>query len=173
MESRVVKRSTSVAMAMPVALAIAISGCTGNPFAPPLGDSAAGLWNDQHSVGGLLSNFVNSYLYRDSLRYSDCLAESFLFIYYDPESGRFDQWYRLTDLRTTGALFRTFDDIRLAFATVPSDVANFNLPDSVLSFQVAFNLEIGGQLPIFGYARFESRREDDGKFRLISWRDDF
>ncbi|MDK9699779.1 MAG: hypothetical protein OEM52_06525 [bacterium] len=151
----------------------ALTGCEHNLFAPQRGDEQSGLWNEQASVGGLLANFTNSYLYRDSSRYADCISESFLFTYYDPDRGRYDQWYRITDLTATGALFRTYDDIRLTFGTLSSEVSSLNQSDTLISFQVSFNLELGDQLPIFGYARFETRKETDGKFRFVSWRDDF
>ncbi len=150
-----------------------IAGCTHNPFAPKLGDGQTGLWSDQSSVGGLLTNFVNSYVYRDSTRYSDCLSESFIFVYYDPDNGRFEQWYRITDLQTTGALLRSYEDIRLTLGSLPQELLNFKGADTVVSFQVSFNLELGGQLPVYGIARFETRKESDGKFRFTSWHDDF
>ena len=154
-------------------IALLFTGCTHNPFAPKLGNGQSGLWSDQKTIGGLLTNFVNSYVYRDSTRYADCLSESFLFMYYDPDNGRFDQWYRQTDLQTTGALLRTYEDIRLTFGNLPPELTNFNKPDTVVSFQVSFNLELGGQLPVFGFAMFDARQESDGKFRLVEWRDDF
>lgn len=148
-------------------------GCSKNPFFPHFTDRTSSIWTNQQTVGELLSNFANSYIYRDSIRYADCISENFVFIYFDTDDGRFNQWYRRTDLETTGALFRTYQQIQLTFGVIPDAIRNFDIPDSLLSFQISFNLEIGEFMPIFGYARFEVLKESDGKFRIQSWRDDF
>ncbi|MCX7835249.1 MAG: hypothetical protein N2450_04170 [bacterium] len=149
-----------------------VTSCNRNPFFPRLTDYVSSVWTPQTTVGELLTNFTNSYIYRDSLRYADCISENFVFLYFDADDGRFNQWYRRTDLEATGALFRTYSQIRLTFGSIPDTIRNFSYPDSLLSFQVFFNLEIGEFLPIFGYAYFEVLKESDGKFRIQTWRDD-
>ena len=89
-------------------LGLITAGCL-NPFAPIEGDVGETVWSDQRTVRGLLDNFALSYDYRDSLRYSDCLDESFVFRYYNAERGYYDSWFRETDLITTGGMFRAFD----------------------------------------------------------------
>lgn len=154
-------------------LSILFSSCSENPFFPHLTNKNSTIWTNQSNVNELLTNFTNSYIYRDSLRYSDCISENFVFLYYNPDDGRFDQWYRRTDLETTGALFRNYSMIRLTFGTISDHIRFFSDRDSLLPFQISFNLEIGELLPIFGYARFEVKKEEDGKFRILTWRDDF
>lgn len=153
-------------------LAILLAGCF-NPFSPVEGTIGSGGWSDQTTVGGLLHNFAQSYDYRDSLRYADCLSESFVFHYFDVEAGRFDSWFRHTDLQSTGGLFRIYDRIDLEWNSIPVGVEGFNLPDSVASFIVRYNLTLGQEAPLMGYAHFEAKREEDGKFRVLTWWDDF
>jgi len=149
-----------------------LSGCL-NPFAPVEGEVGTSLWSDQGTIGGMLHNFALAYNYRDSLRYADCLDESFVFHYYDVESGHFDSWFRDTDLKTTGALFRSFDRIDLEWNLIPDAVEGFTQPDTTMQFIVKFNLTLGIEVPLMGYARFSVRKGEDGRFRVLVWRDDF
>ena len=147
-------------------------GCV-NPFAPELGNPASSLWTEQLTVGGLLQNFRNAYNYADSLHYADCLADDFTFFYFDPDENRFDQWYRDTDLSTTGGLFRHFRSIQLVWGSLPSEIEDFAQEDSLLEFQVPFNLTLDDLSPLYGFARFSVYRPVGGKFQIKVWRDDF
>jgi len=149
-----------------------LSGCL-NPFAPIEGKAGSRTWNDQRTVGGLLTNFALAYDYRDSLHYADCLDESFVFNYYDIDAGRYESWYRDTDLKATGGLFRNYAQIDLEWNLIPDDVINFDIPDSSLSFVIRFNLTIEEETPLMGFARFAVKMGEDGRFRVTSWRDDF
>jgi hypothetical protein len=149
-----------------------LCGCL-NPFAPVQGEVGTQSWSDQKTVGGLLRNFSLAYDYRDSLRYADCLDESFVFHFYDVDAGRFDSWYRDTDLKATGGLFRNYDRLDLEWNLIPDDVVNFSLPDSLLSFIVRFNLTLGEDSPLMGYAHFSVQMGADKRFRVVTWSDDF
>jgi len=151
------------------------TGCL-NPFAPELGDPSESIWTDQQTVGDLLDNFKNSYILRDSLRYSDLLADNFTFKYYDIENAREDQWGRDTDLKATGGLFRTFDQISLTWYAVAPIIREFAFEDSSLEFDVSFNLSLygssgGSAYDLYGLARFTVLKESGDKFRIITWKD--
>lgn len=151
---------------------IILTGCL-NPFAPVEGSVGERSWSDQRTVGGLLRNFELAYDYRDSLRYADCLAESFIFYYYNTQNGHFESWFRETDLKATGGMFRGFDRIDLEWNLIPEEVENFTKPDSTIDFIVRFNLELGNEAPLMGFARFSVRSGPDGRFRFLVWYDDF
>jgi len=155
-----------------VFLSALLSACL-NPFAPVEGETGARTWSDQSDVGGLLHNFALAYDYRDSLRYADCLDENFVFDFYNVEHSRFDRWFRETDLKATGGLFRNYQRIDLEWNFIPAETEYFNYPDSTLQFVVRFNLTLGSEAPLMGYARFSVRMSRDNKFRVIGWRDDF
>ena len=154
--------------------AVILSGCL-NPFAPALGDPAESLWTDQQTVGDLLSNFRNAYNLQDSLRYSNCLADNFIFYYYDVENSREDQWGRDTDLKATGGLFRNFDNVALVWYAVAPTISAFSTADSSLEFDVSFNLSLYGDgsstYDLYGFARFKVLKESGDQFRIISWKD--
>lgn len=149
--------------------AVLTAGCL-NPFAPVEGDVGKSIWSDQSTVEGLLDNFAMSYDFRDSLRYADCLDESFVFHYYDVVNGRPDRWFRETDLKATAGLFRAFENIDLEWNL--DTVKTFNL-DGQDSFTVRFNLTLGDEVPLMGYAKFIVLMGDDGRFRIRDWVDDF
>ena len=97
---------------------ILMSGCW-NPFAPTEGSLEGGValtLTEQRSPEDVLQNFRYAYIYRDSLVYSELFDTSFTFIYYDPDiggTGGYNYWGRDTELRTTGRLFRAFDNFTL------------------------------------------------------------
>ncbi len=152
--------------------AVCLSSCF-NPFAPIEGEAGSQTWSDQTSIGGLLNNFALAYDYRDSLRYADCLDESFIFDYYDIEEGRTDRWFRDTDLKATGGLFRNFRQIDLEWNQIPVWVEDFTQPDTTVEFVVRFNLTLDEESPLMGYAHFAVRSSENNVFRFLSWRDDF
>jgi len=156
-------------------LLLPFSGCL-NPFAPVLGDPSASLWTDQQTVGELLDNFRNAYNLQDSLRYSNCLSANFVFYYYDVENSRDDQWGRDTDLKATGGLFRSFDEVHLTWYAIPATISEFSQGDSSLEFDLSFSLSLYGSggtssYDLYGFARFTVLKETGDQFRIISWKD--
>lgn len=151
---------------------IGFVGCL-NPFAPEEAGLSSDIWDEQNTVGGLLRNFRTSYTLKDSLRYSDLIADEFVFEYFDPSLGRYDQWYRDTELRTTGGLMRYVDRLDLRWGPIPADLDSFSQADTTVEFTVNFTLTAGDIAAVTGFARFRVRAGEDGRFRLVMWRDDF
>lgn len=156
-------------------LSLGLSGCL-NPFAPALGDTSESLWTDQQTVGQLMDNFKYSYNLRDSLRYSDCLADNFVFLYYDVENSRDDQWGRDTDLRATGGLFRNFEEIHLTWSALLPSIREYAGVDSSLEFDVSFSLSLYGMggasaYDLYGFARFTVLKKKGDRFRILTWKD--
>lgn len=152
-----------------------LNGCL-NPFAPELGDPSQSIWTKQQTIGELLENFKNAYNFQDSLRYAATLATNFIFYYYDVENEREDQWGRDTDLKATGGLFRSFDQVRLIWYAIPPAIAEFSAVDSSLEFDVSFNLFLYGSggassYELYGFARFKVRKDAGDSFRILSWKD--
>ena len=155
-----------------VVLVFTIAGCL-NPFAPELGELSGNIWDSQETIGGLLRNFRTSYTLRDSLRYSELIADEFVFQYFDLQLNRYDQWFRDTELRATGGLMRSVDRLDLRWGPLPEDLDTFSVADTTVEFTVNFSLSAGDFPPVFGFARFQVRRNAGGLFRIQSWRDDF
>lgn len=149
-----------------------LAGCV-NPFAPEEGGVSTDLWEPQITIGELLQNFQTAYALRDSLRYADLIAQDFVFQYFNVNEERYDQWFRDTELRTTGALLRSFDRIDLRWGPIPAAIDTFSRPDTTVEFTVNFTLTAGDFSPITGFARFQARAGDEGRFRLVQWRDDY
>ncbi len=148
------------------------TGCI-NPFAPELGEFSEDLWDPQTTAGGLLRNFQTAYTLCDSLKYSDLIADEFVFQFFDVERQRFDQWYRETELKATGGLMRSLDRLDLRWGAVSEQIDTFAVVDSTLEFAVNFSLSAGSIASITGFAYFQVRTGDDGRFRIVVWRDDF
>jgi hypothetical protein len=154
---------------------VPITGCL-NPFAPTLGNSSQSVWTQAQTVGELLDNFRNAYNLRDSLRYSSCLADNFVFYYYDVENERNDQWGRDTDLKATGGLFRNFDDVTLTWYGIADTISDFSQEGLEKEFDISFNLSLfrsvgNAAYDLYGLAHFTVSKAPGGKFRIVSWKD--
>lgn len=148
-------------------------GCI-NPFAPREGGLSGDIWEPQTTIGGMLKNFRTAYALRDSLRYADLIAEDFIFQYYNADLLRYDQWYRDTELRATGGLMRSYDHLDVRWGPLyPEELDTFSVPDTTVEFTINFSLSVGEDIAISGFARFRTRADDDGRFRITLWRDDY
>lgn len=130
---------------------------------------------EQQTPEEVLENFQIAYTFKDSLIYSDVLAEAFIFEYFDTNlgpSGSFMTWGRDTDLKTTGRLFRTFDVINLRFLNTLFSEAEGEFEKRF----VRFNLNLFGSdinFIITGTAIFTFRQsERDNKWRIVRWKDE-
>ena len=154
------------------ALIFLVAGCA-NPFAPTLRGTTGTLWTDASTVGKMLRNFTTAYELRDSLQYSDLLAEDFQFQYYDAQLQRTEGWYRETDLRATARMFRSFDNISLIWGTLPAEVDSFSLENSEVEVRVQYQLLLDELSPVIGFASFRLFKPAGDRFRIVLWRDDF
>jgi hypothetical protein len=165
----------SIAFTTLICLNFGLAGCL-NPFAPVMGNPSTSLWTDQQTVGELLDNFKNSYNFQDSLRYANCLDESFIFIYYDVIEEREDQWGRDTDLKATGGLFTNFEQINLTWYALPDSIENFAEENTSLEFDASFALSLygyagGSTYDLYGFANFTVKKEEGDRFRILTWKD--
>lgn len=146
-----------------------------NPFAPTEGDLDGAIsltLTEQRSPDEVLQNFRYAYVYRDSLVYSELLDTSFTFVYYDPEiggSGGNNFWGRDTELRTTGRMFRTFDNFTLVWnATIASDTSQ----SGIISLTKTFDLSIDSDKAFTGNAIFDFISDSTGTWRIKRWEDE-
>lgn len=147
-------------------------GCL-NPFAPRLTQSIEDvdfIVTEQQNPDEVLQNFKVSYIFRDSLLYSDLLDSNFIFTYYDPEIGTSGQnvtWTRDTELRTTGRLFRFFDVIDLIWHS-----SIYEIEGKESKVEKAFDLTLvssESNYHITGRAEFTFKECWDGKWRITQW----
>ncbi len=151
-----------------------LSACW-NPFAPtegPLEGAISLTLTDQRSPDEVLQNFRYAYVYRDSLVYSNLLDTSVIFVYYDPDvggTGGYAFWGRDTELRTTGRLFRTFDNFTLVWnATIAEDTSQ----NGTISLTKTFDLSIAGDIFLSGNAVFDFVSDSSGTWRIHRWEDE-
>lgn len=144
-----------------------------NPFAPKLTKSIEAvdfIVTEQQNPDEVLQNFKVSYIFRDSLLYSDLLDTNFIFTYYDPEIGTSGQnvtWTRDTELRTTGRLFRYFDVIDLIWHS-----SIYEIEGKESKVNKAFDLTLvssESNYHITGRAEFTFKQCWDGKWRITQW----
>ena len=161
---------------LPVALLVLVilSSCW-NPFAPTKGTLDGGVvltLTEQRSPDEVLQNFRYAYIYRDSVVYSKLFDTSFVFIYYDDEiggTGGYNYWGRDTELRTTGRLFKAFDQFTLVWnAVISRDTSDAGL----ITLTQTFDLSISGDIFLHGNAVFDFKSDDEGVWRITRWEDE-
>ena len=152
-------------------IAIVSLNCT-NPFAPKLGEPGGTSVPDAGTIGGMLELFKYAYNTKDSLIYSTLLDSSFVFQYYDSENSIYDQWYRTSDLKATGGLFRSFNIIDLYWYNIPSTLWTIDTSDSTVDFKAYFNLSLDNTV-VTGFARFDCYKKAGSTFKITAWHDDF
>jgi hypothetical protein len=147
-----------------------------NPFAPQLTRSLESvdlIITQQQSPEEVLQNFKVSYIFRDSLLYSDLLDTAFIFAYYDPEAGTSGQivsWNRDTDLRTTGRLFRHFHVIDLVWNSTITENINENTGEMSKQFDLTL-VSDETDYHVTGRAVFSFRKCWDNRWRITHWDD--
>jgi hypothetical protein len=126
---------------------------------------------EQHDPEEVLQNFRYAYIYRDSLVYSDLFDTNFIFLYFDPDiggAGGYNYWGLDTELRTTGRLFRTFDNFTLVWnATIAEDTSQ----NGVVSLTKTFDLSVEGKL-ISGNAVFDFIADSTETWHITRWQDE-
>jgi len=158
-----------------IAIALLVTGCF-NPFAPELTRSlepADLIVTQQKSPLEVLQNFKVSYIFKDSLLYSNLLDTAFIFRFYDYDMGTSGQevsWMRDTELRTTGKLFRHFEIIDLIWnSTIRESVS-----DDSSKLTKKFDLTLVSSetsYHITGTAEFTFRKCWDDRWRIVEWYD--
>ncbi|MBN1781827.1 hypothetical protein JW948_11920 [bacterium] len=153
-----------------------LTGCV-NPFAPELTqsiESADLIVTQQLSPDEVLQNFKVSYIFRDSLLYSNLLDTAFVFYYYDPgavTSGTYVSWNRETDLRITGRLFRHFQVIDLVWhSTIYEDIG-----ENEGKIGKQYDLTVVSENQDYhatGKALFTFKKCWDSTWRITQWKDD-
>lgn len=156
-------------------------GCF-NPFAPRLDNSNGPpiVITSQSTTYEVLDNFVYAYTFKDSLVYADILDSSFVFVYFDPNigsSGRFVSWGRDVDLKTTGQLFKKFDTITLTWNSTIYEDTTFVNDTTIVSIEMSKTLQLGlfgknEEYTLSGSAVFKFEPCDDGKWRIVRWKDE-
>lgn len=156
-----------------------------NPFAPAIENSPdlQFLVTEQRSPEEVLKNFKLAYFFRDSVLYYDCLDSAFIFYFFDPNfegNGRYVNWGKELDLRTTGRLFRNFEVINLVWeSTIYQDTLTWNasLQPAKIELITQFSLKLGQfnsgfDFDIWGKAIFTFILNNyDKKWRIIRWED--
>ncbi|MBN2011575.1 hypothetical protein JW960_19750 [candidate division KSB1 bacterium] len=150
-----------------------------NPFAPKVTDTLklSELITQQKTPEEVLTNFKYAYTFKDSTLYSNLLDSSFVFVYFDPNSGtsgRFVSWGRSEDLRTTGKLFRSFTVIDLTWNStiyaIQDSIAG--LAESSKSFRLSL-VNDQESITIGGTAVFSFKRDPkEDMWRITRWKDE-
>ncbi len=150
-------------------------GCV-NPFAPKLDESpnnSTSILSDQKTVDGVLQNFKQAYIFRDTTIYGRLFAQNFIFVFKDYEKGVDVFWGRDDDVRTTYGLFQNVQRLDLIWnSTVATSGDNIKLTITK-NFNLTVTFSASDVVRIDGYANLTLERTDSTTAWLITrWRDE-
>jgi hypothetical protein len=158
-----------------IVMLVFASGC--NPFAPALeeGDGFDDLVGDPRTIEGFFSAFRYAYELRDISLYQTLLDSSFVFLYYDFDSGVNREWRYAQDIESTRRLFNRATNIQLTWnQIIAQDLsADGRQAEVVRSFNLLIGLAGSDALRGSGNVNFRlARRDTTANWRLLRWRDE-
>lgn len=147
-----------------------------NPFAPRLDLNDFGsssILSDQKTVEGLLHNFRQSYLFKDTTVYGKLFSPDFIFIFRDYEKNTDVFWSRDEEMRTTYGLFQNSQRFDLTWNQTISSHEDSLLMQLTKSFNLTVTFNPNDVVRINGYANFTlARNSMDGEWHILRWRDE-
>ncbi|MDA0986641.1 MAG: hypothetical protein O3A55_03460 [Bacteroidetes bacterium] len=147
-----------------------------NPFAPKLdfenfGSSA--ILSDQKDIEGVLHNFKQAYLFKDTTIYGKLFTPEFIFIFRDYDKNTEVFWSRDEELRTTNGLFQNAQHFELIWNQTISSHEDSLLMQLVKSFNLTVTFNPNDIVRVNGYANFTFSRESIlEKWKISRWRDE-
>jgi hypothetical protein len=158
-----------------IALLIGLAAC--NPFAPALeeGDEFDDLMGDPRTIEGFFTAFKYAYELRDINLYQSLLDSSFVFIYYDLESGVEREWRFAQDVESTRRLFNRANNIQLTWNQIIArdEFEEGRRAQVVRSFDLLIGLAGSEAMRGSGNVNFLlTRRDTTNAWRLLQWRDE-
>jgi hypothetical protein len=135
-----------------------------NPFSPKIIDSEidAPIISDQKTIDGVFQNFRYSYVFEDTLVYSNLLDDNFTFVYKNYELGVDVSWGKEQDVRATFGLFQAASNIDLIWNETYTSIGD----------SLEKNVQRGFSLTIVFSPTDVVRLQGKANFRLIFYPSD-
>jgi len=154
-----------------------ISACN-NPFAPKLSDNKGTqpTLGDQRTFEGIFQNFRYAYMYKDTVVYSNLLADDFIFVYYNYEGGESikipKSWGREEDMTATARLFQSASDFNLIWNEVITSQGTSIKSVIKRGFDLTITFPPVDRLSFHGSAEFTVVRPDSlSIWKISQWVD--
>ncbi len=156
-------------------LLLALTASCINPFAPAKmhSDSEPSLLGDQKTIEGFFQNFQYAYNFKDTLVYSNLLADNFTFSYVNYDKNIDLTWSRAEDMLTTYRLFISSQNLDLVWNEIVSEEGDNSLKIISRSFNLTITFNPSDIVRIYGKANFRLQRADTlHNWKLVLWRDE-
>lgn len=153
---------------------IAFAACT-NPFAPRLADVQEddAVLGNQTTVEGVFKNFRYAYIFKDTVVYSQLLADDFTFTYRNYEKGIDVTMSREEDLLSTARMFSATQNLDLVWNEINLSYGDSLVKDISRSFQLTIVFSSTDIVNIYGRAFFRLKRpSSDDIWKINHWRDE-
>lgn len=150
-----------------------IASCD-NIFSPSLDDSTpSSILTDQKTIEGLFQNFKYAYTFKDTTVYGNLIAEDFVFIYRDYESGFDVSWDRPTEMRTTNGLFQSAQKLEIIWNNIIFQGGDSLEQNVKRSFNLTITFNPSDITRVNGFVDMNMRRNSsDDIWKIQRWRDE-
>lgn len=145
-----------------------------NPFAPGWDEETdKSICPNLNEIDGVLCNFRNAYLFKDTAIYGTLISPNFNFIYRDYDRGVDVLWGRDDEMRTTYGLFQSAAALSLIWNNEVSSSGDSLRQTIVRSFNLTITFNPGDIVRIDGYANLTFERESFiSPWKIVRWRDE-
>lgn len=145
-----------------------------NPFAPGWDEETdKSICPNLNEIDGVLCNFRNAYLFKDTTIYGTLISPNFNFIYRDYDRGVDVLWGRDDEMRTTYGLFQSATALSLIWNNEVSSSGDSVRQTIVRSFNLTITFNPGDIVRIDGYANLTFERESFlSPWKIVRWRDE-
>ncbi len=167
-------RKKYIACFFSIALTAIVSTYGCNPFSPAIDDSLPkDLFGDAHTVDGFFQAFRAAYQFKDTVSYGKLLAPEFIFSYRNYDRGLDLQWGRDEEMRTTGSLFASSENLDLLWGNIIDSTGTDTVFDVTRAFSLDVTLNISDILHTDGRAVFHlTRPTKEATWQAVQWRDE-
>lgn len=153
---------------------ILLAACT-NPFAPKLAEvqDDDAVLGDQTTIEGVFKNFRYSYIFKDTVVYSQLLADDFTFTYRNYEKGIDVTMSREEDMLSTARMFSATQNLDLVWNEINLSYGDSLVKDISRSFQLTIVFSSTDIVNIYGRAFFRLKRPSSKDvWKINHWRDE-
>lgn len=152
-------------------IAVSLSSCF-NPFAPAIDETLGqqtGIISDRSDIEGIFRNLQYAYTFKDTLIYSQLLAENFNFMYMDYDRGYSDSWGRTEEMLATYGLFQNTQRLDLVWNNIYPQTSDSTRVNGSFGLTVTFSPT--DFVYINGKVDFQLIKGADNKWQILRWED--
>ena len=150
---------------------VSLNSCF-NPFAPAVDETIGqetGIISDRSNIEGIFTNLRYAYMLKDTLVYSQLLADDFIFEYMDYDRNVSVSWGRTEEMQVTYGLFQNTERLDLVWNEINSITGDSTRVSRTFILNITFNptdiVYINGRVDL------QLIKGMDNRWQILRWED--